>query len=106
MFIELTIKSPSRGLGISSAQKAFVRADDIVLVRELQCEEKEDALGDSYTDDEYESMILLATGDSIPCIEDREEVYARIVKLDRGAASYSVTMEGSGFSTTTMVPTK
>jgi len=104
MFIELTAYDDEEWV------LTLVRADDIVLISEPNQAVAEDfSMGGPVCCWEEKAdlaKVLLSNGREILVTQSVKEVFSRVMALEKSSVGYSVTMEGNGFSTTTMVPSK
>ncbi len=109
MFIEITawLKQPCTNTDHGrSWTRCLVNAEAIELVTEFGAspEQKDYPVGEPDFD-KVKSTVQLISGNNYWVTESLEEVVNRVARLgEKGSPSYSVTLDKSGFSSTTVVP--
>ncbi len=93
MFIELSTRVFGIRAGECKWRRTLLRADSIILIREE-------------VDNDRTTVVVLSSGEEYLFEESLDEVFTRIQKAEAPSGSgYTVTLaEGTGFTTTTMVP--
>lgn len=101
MFIEITAWLSNTQ---NSWSRCLVNAETIELITEF-VETADDEAPVCAEFDKVKSTVQLISGNNYWITESLEEVVNRVAKLEeKGGPSYSVTLDKSGFSSTTVVP--